>query len=691
LGYEDLDFGDPINWHLDAVNGKISPQKAFYKIPFLRFDEVGDVKVIWELNRHQHLVTLARAFCFTGDLRFAHEIVAQWYAWRKENPYPRGVNWASSLEVAFRCLSWLWVRHLLADSAMISPQFWDDLGQALLLGGRHIQRYLSFYFSPNTHLLGEAVALFFLGVLCGGGRTTDRWRSAGWEIVQSQAERQVLSDGMHFEQATYYHLYALDFFLHARILAERNGMAIPSSFDGIIIRMLKALAVTSRTGVPPRFGDDDGGRVFDPRRNRPENLMDPLCTGSVLFGDPALKPVGGRLTEETVWLLGPEAAEEFYAMGESKITDDATISLPSAASYLMRCGRSQPYELSIDAGPQGVPGGGHGHADALSIQLSARGQPLLIDAGTFVYVGPDSEREWFRGTSAHNTLRVDGEDQAVAKGPFSWRRLPQARLERWVQGDAFNLLCASHTGYQRLANPVLHQRRVFHLEGEFWFVLDVALGHGTHEFDLYWHVAPSIVWHRGDTASIARGSAGSVALASAHHTSSTQSVQEGWYSPVYGQRMKTEVLRFHRRCAVPTEFASVLIPGVEDHGDAGALVRVEDSEPQQGISIYAYRRPNTQHAFVWGSAPAGWRWRGLSSDAELLYWGGSGGRVELLIATGASYIAIDNHPLVDCPRRAERIELSSLRKVCVSGSDNQVLKGLSAEDMRLLNVLSERV
>src|SRR5690242_10064634 len=191
LGYEELDFGDPINWHLDAVNGKISPQKPFYKIPFLRFDEVGDVKVIWELNRHQHLVTLARAFCFTGDLRFAHEIVAQWYAWRKENPYPRGVNWASSLEIAFRCLSWLWVRHLLADSAVIPPQFWDDLDQALLLGGRHIERYLSFYFSPNTHLLGEAVALFFLGVLCGGGRTTDRWRSTGWEIVQSQAERQV--------------------------------------------------------------------------------------------------------------------------------------------------------------------------------------------------------------------------------------------------------------------------------------------------------------------------------------------------------------------------------------------------------------------------------------------------------------------------------------------------------------------
>src|SRR6516162_541984 len=62
LGYEDLDYGQEIDWHSDRVHGKRAPRALFYKIPYLDFASVGDVKIIWELNRHQHLVTLAKAY-----------------------------------------------------------------------------------------------------------------------------------------------------------------------------------------------------------------------------------------------------------------------------------------------------------------------------------------------------------------------------------------------------------------------------------------------------------------------------------------------------------------------------------------------------------------------------------------------------------------------------------------------------
>ncbi|HKN69667.1 MAG TPA: hypothetical protein VJX30_01310, partial [Terriglobales bacterium] len=61
LGYENLEYGSEIDWHLDLVHGKRAPMDAWFKIPFLDFAVVGDHKVIWELNRHQHLVTLAKA------------------------------------------------------------------------------------------------------------------------------------------------------------------------------------------------------------------------------------------------------------------------------------------------------------------------------------------------------------------------------------------------------------------------------------------------------------------------------------------------------------------------------------------------------------------------------------------------------------------------------------------------------
>src|SRR5271165_2406147 len=65
LGYEDLDYGKVIDWHLDPVHGKRAPQKLFYKVRYLDFGEVGDSKVTWELNRHQHFLTLAKAYRLT--------------------------------------------------------------------------------------------------------------------------------------------------------------------------------------------------------------------------------------------------------------------------------------------------------------------------------------------------------------------------------------------------------------------------------------------------------------------------------------------------------------------------------------------------------------------------------------------------------------------------------------------------
>src|ERR1700693_2308681 len=153
LGYSSLDYGGEIDWHWDAVHEKRAPRKTFYKIHYLDYAEVGDSKVTWELNRHQHMVTLAKAYRLTNDRCFADEILWQWRHWQAANPYPTGIHWASSLEVAFRSLSWLWTYHLLQGAPGL-PDFREEWLRGWSLHGRHIERYLSTYFSPNTHLLG---------------------------------------------------------------------------------------------------------------------------------------------------------------------------------------------------------------------------------------------------------------------------------------------------------------------------------------------------------------------------------------------------------------------------------------------------------------------------------------------------------------------------------------------------------
>ena len=129
--------------------------------------------------------------------------------------------------------------------------------------GRHLEVNLSFYFSPNTHLLGEAVALHALGVLIPQFPRARRWRELGARVVNNQLDRQVRNDGAHFEQSTYYHVYALDMFLFHGILAGAS-----EAYRTKIALMADYLAAVQGPGrILPFLGDDDGGRFFHPRRD----------------------------------------------------------------------------------------------------------------------------------------------------------------------------------------------------------------------------------------------------------------------------------------------------------------------------------------------------------------------------------------------------------------------------------------
>ncbi len=637
LGYEGLDYGKDIDWHRDVASGRRAPRKPWYKIDFLDFAACGDVKVTWELNRHQHLVILAKAFRLTDDRRFLDELVAQWHGWDRQNPYPIGVNWASSLEVAFRALSWLWVRELLAGCSGVDADFRRGLDARLALSARHLERYLSTYFSPNTHLLGEAVALFFLGTLCAAA-DAPRWQKLGWEITLEQAQRQVQPDGFHFEQSTYYHVYALDFFLHARILAERNGVQVPKELDATLQRMLECLSTLAQAGPPPRFGDDDGGRLFDGQRNRPEHLLDPLATGAVLFSRPDFKRGEDCLPEETVWLLGPGAVERFAKL---PCADDRLHSAALAGSgFHVMVEPATRAQLTIRAGQQGAMGGGHSHADALSLQLSAGGQELLTDAGTCVYVGPGNERRYFRGTGAHNTVQVDGLDQMEASGPFPWDSDAPVEVERWIERGGFALLSAKHLGYARLDPPVVHRRKVFQLGGRFWFVLDIVEGAGQHQVDVRWRLAPGLKWSPENSCGVGSGLDILPCIVAETGQGWAAAVMREAHSRIYGKREEAEILRFSRRSQLPVTFATVLkcVPGAGT--EPGTLSNLDPESLRGGVALYRFREKDAVHHLFAAAHPGTWQWRTVASDADFLYYGEHRSGRQILVVCAATRLEI---------------------------------------------------
>src|SRR5579864_3513641 len=652
LGHERLRYGAEIDWHLDAVSGKRAPLQSWFKIQYLNYEKVGDAKVTWELNRHQHLVTLSKAWLFTGDERFVRELISQWYSWRQQNPYPTGINWASSLEVAFRAISWLWVIHLLANCPSVSSAFKSDVYEALMLSGRHLERYRSTYFSPNTHLLGEGVALFFLGTLC-NGKASARWQRLGFEIVLAQAERQVLADGMHFEQSTYYHVYALDMFLHATILARANGISIPEKLDRTIEKMLEALCSLSCGGVVPRFGDDDGGRFFDPRRNRVEHLLDPLSTGAALLGRTDLKAAQPELVEETVWLLGTKSARKFDDIPLAATPVKST-ALSASGLYIMAIATGTGSRLVMDAGPHGVYGGGHGHADALSIQVAVAGMEVLVDPGTFAYTSVGLDRHQFRSTGFHNTIQLDEVDQAEADGPFPWRRLPLVSAEACASGNSFDFLLASHTGYEALPNAVTHRRLVFSDKSQFWFLLDVLEGRGPHHAKSFWHVAPNLRWQLQTGCAQAVGEAGGVALVFADRHSWVPRIVGGRYSPVYGTKINSEALTFECNAVFPEHFATLVVP-LANAVEGLSLGIMREEATEKGLLAYRYDRPAESHFFFFsGRTP--WKWRQLSSDARFLHCAISPCGCKRLVICDGSYVRIEGNTAVSCSRIVSHLE-----------------------------------
>ena len=638
LGFEKLDYGPEIDWHFDPVHGKRSPLKPWFKIKFLDFQEVGDHKIIWELNRHQHLVTLAKAWTLTGNRAYTSELLHQWYSWHKANPYPLGINWASALEVAFRSMSWLWVRYLLAECPDLPATFDTDLLLALQAHGRYVERYLSTYFSPNTHLLGEALALFFIGTLCPEIAAAQRWRDKGWKILLEEPDRQVRPDGVYFEQALYYHVYALDFFLHARHLASETGCPVPQQFDNMLKKMLDVVQALSEAGSPEGFGDDDGGRLFNPRRNQVECMTDPLALGSILYDSNDYR--APSLTEEAIWLFGDKAFAAFEKPSPQRRM--VSKAFESGGIYLINDNATCAQQMMIDAGPQGTSRSGHGHADALSIRLSVDGQRFLVDPGTYCYISPDNERDSFRGTGAHNTLRMDGLDQAIPEGPFAWSSIPNVKVETWVNGESFDFFAGNHDGYRRLPDPVLHRRIVFHVKGGFWFVRDVAEGLGSHLLESLWHFAPDIEVKEEEGMLLAMPRAADrpqqragLALLPDRNSKWKTEIAESFVSRAYGSKQRSPVVRVSVNVTLPEDCPVMLLPTTLP-SDIGTFATVDET-PVRGVRGYRYRTSRSSEFLFSAQGNIPWTCGPWTGDASFLYCKLESGRFTRVIMVAGSF------------------------------------------------------
>ncbi|HEX8745680.1 MAG TPA: alginate lyase family protein [Pyrinomonadaceae bacterium] len=561
LGLRDLSFGQSPDWHLEPVSGKRTPLEHWSRIDYLSPEVAGDKKITWELNRHQYFSTLGRAYWLTEDELYAETFARHLSSWMDENPPKLGINWASSLEVSFRAISWLWALHFFRDSKHLTHELFLGVLKFLYLHARHLETYLSTYFSPNTHLTGEALGLFYLGTLLPEFREAARWRHTGGRILLEELDRHVRADGVYFEQSSYYHRYTTDFYTHLVVLSGANGQQVGRKVEEKLKALLDHLMyITRPDGTTPFFGDDDGGRLLMLDEREAADFRAALSTGAALFSRGDYKFVARSAAEETLWLLGAEGLEAFDALSAHTPADESR-AFERGGYYVMRDGwlRDSNY-LLVDCGPHGGLNYGHAHADSLSFDVAARGRKVLVDPGTYTYTGSPAMRDLFRSTAAHNTLTVDDESQSLTGGAFDWRTVAHARVIDWISRERFDFFEGAHDGYERLKEPVTHSRSILFLKNDYWIVRDRVETKGAHTLDLHFHFAPQVVVEaaRGGV----RASVGDSARLEMFVFGGDGAWEdcEGWVSECYGQRVKAPAGKFSAEAAGAREFVSILMP-----------------------------------------------------------------------------------------------------------------------------------
>ncbi len=539
-----------IDWHRDPISGWHWPQLHIDRLRALIWspDCPADTKLVWELNRHQHLVVLGMAYWLTGKESYAETFATHIKSWIQSNPIQHGVNWFSSLEVAIRLIAWTLAFQFFRGSTFFREEAGRDFLKSLYRQTRYLESHLTVWESvPNNHLIGEATGLAVMGAAFPEFLEAARWRDKGLRLLEEQVPAQTHEDGVNKEQATGYHRFVAEFLLVVASLGHRGLLPRVAVIERTLEKMINyVLYLTTPDGASPMWGDADDGRALGLGPGRPFWDFRPLLSsGAVLFQREDWKYAASQFDEEAYWLTGDEGQATWEGLS-ARQPGDTSMAFMDAGVYVMRDAWAADTDIAFfRCGEFGLGGEGqcaHAHCDLLSLQLWGNGRPLLVDSGTYIYWGP--QRDAFRQTAAHNALVIDGREQASTQNDFAWRRTPRARC---IDSDSHRVV-----GELMSASGVLHRREVNHTDAGIWQVTDYLESNGIHELSWYFHFAPGLALHQAGDRNCILVSEGSRAVATVRCPSTVLlQITSGWHSSAYGRRQRNLILTGLWRAEIP--------------------------------------------------------------------------------------------------------------------------------------------
>jgi len=564
LNHEWLFFGlkniseEEIDWHTDPVSGIKAPLKFGYSINHRDENLVGNIKLTWEKNRHHHLTVLAVAYHLTGEEKYAEEVIAQLQSWIKQNPYLVGVNWTHPLEQGIRLISWVWCERLLRSSKSYEKLvnkdsgFWDSAYQHQLF----IEKTYSRGSSANNHLIGEMAGLFIASTAWPWFDKSKKWKKLSKRILEKEIQKQTFESGINKEMAFSYHIFVLEFYLLAVFEANQNDESFSKRTEDYLKKMIKVIPeLTDIGGNLPNYGDGDEGMAIQLQslEGRRDNWL--LQLGDSLL-DTSTK------ADQDFMLPFLLFKQEYGATNRNSSTDlKSSIGYTDAGIFVMTEERNSDNELFViaDAGPLGFLSiAAHGHADTLSFTMSYGGVPFFIDPGTYVYHTDYKWRKYFRGTSAHNTITLNGLDQSEQAGAFLWTDKAETFVKKWDSKN--NILTAFHDGYKKRLN-VIHQRKL-ELNESALFITDQLTGDKVNFLEMRFHLHPDCVLKEVPNGYLIQNSDKKLQIEFPENWEYRLAVGEqnaGWYSPSFDKKVETStIILTKQNINLPAKFKTII-------------------------------------------------------------------------------------------------------------------------------------
>lgn len=568
-----VDVFKPVHWHLDLSTGREFPKSFAHKID-IRSDKYGSAKHVWEVNRMQFMLHIAMLYKNSGNGKYLDLFRYHLTSWKNDNPYMVGVNWYSNIEVNLRLICWYFCWQVLdvdgvcADIAKepTFKEFVRDVWRPLIYEhAEYSYNHPSLCSSANNHLISEYAGLFVAA--CGWDIPN---RKARLEYAKAGLEREILTqntaEGVNREEAAEYIQFIDDFFLIAAVVGRRAGVEFSETYNKRLHSMADYMnAMLDCNCNYPMYGDGDDGFVLRPDSGGHfNNFKSLLSSFAVYFEDASFKRAGVMWDEKNELLFGYEGRKKFLMLPtvNAGFLTDGNRFFPESGHFIFRraegiagSGFCETY-LHFDAAPLGFLSiAAHAHADALSFILHVDGFPVVVDPGTFTYHTQKDLRAYFVSTIAHNTVCVNGKNQANQAGPTMWLNHYKAKVVSCDEKSGE--VVATHNGYA--SDGVTHMRKIqFNRDKNEFMIVDTLRCEKVATVEIPFHLHPETTV-RLDGRMVALDVPGARRVMIELDERLTYTVRDdGWYSEHFGEKVPMQYLYAKTECKGDAVFVTKL-------------------------------------------------------------------------------------------------------------------------------------